>query len=455
MKDTLYKANIVREKMMKVCANFIQTDIDYQHISTNANNLLSVSVVAGEHDWYRARVPYKNLGDNDCTVSICCYPRAQQISVLNGCKFIIAPKVIDNKNFPVIKEIAEKNNSVLIFDLDDNYHYVDRENPSFHFFDQDLEQGKINIEILENNISSSDFVFYSTRELMAYYKHLNLNCSFLPNYIDIKDRYSFDSKFDWKTYASKQGCKVDENSLLIGFFGSSSHITDLNEIIEPIIQILREYDNVFFGILCEFDMAMNVCMRNHKVPANKLVFFDCQPFTDYPHKISSFDIGLAPVVNTIFGRCKSALKLYEYGALSIPYVASKVANNQRFHVESNGIGGFISNDSEDWYNNIKKLIDNKELRQSMGEKLKDYIIENHDVNHSLRPLVDTFDTIYSNKLRKFNHPSPYDLADCHDGIPEVKTSYKDNDFCPCGSGDLYIKCNNDCYPAWGTVLHSV
>jgi glycosyltransferase involved in cell wall biosynthesis len=290
---------------------------------------------------------------------------------------------------------------------------------------------------------------------MAYYKHLNLNCSFLPNYIDIKDRYSFDSKFDWKTYASKQGCKVDENSLLIGFFGSSSHITDLNEIIEPIIQILREYDNVFFGILCEFDMAMNVCMRNHKVPANKLVFFDCQPFTDYPHKISSFDIGLAPVVNTIFGRCKSALKLYEYGALSIPYVASKVANNQRFHVESNGIGGFISNDSEDWYNNIKKLIDNKELRQSMGEKLKDYIIDNHDVNHSLRPLVDTFDTIYSNKLRKFNHPSPYDLADCHDGIPEVKTSYKDNDFCPCGSGDLYINCNNDCYPAWGTVLHSV
>jgi hypothetical protein len=196
-------------------------------------------------------------------------------------------------------------------------------------------------------------------------------------------------------------------------------------------------------------------MRNHKVPANKLVFFDCQPFTDYPHKISSFDIGLAPVVNTIFGRCKSALKLYEYGALSIPYVASKVANNQRFHVESNGIGGFISNDSEDWYNNIKKLIDNKELRQSMGEKLKDYIIDNHDVNHSLRPLVDTFDTIYSNKLRKFNHPSPYDLADCHDGIPEVKTSYKDNDFCPCGSGDLYINCNNDCYPAWGTVLHSV
>lgn len=455
MRDTVFKANEVRNKMMKVCSDFEQTNVEYQNVSSNPDNQLSVSVVAVDHDWYRARVPYKHLGDSNGTVNICCYPRSKQIFVINDSKFIIIPKVIDDNVFPIIKELAEKNNSLIIFDLDDNYHHGDKENPNYHFYDENLEQGQHNRAVLEKTIKSSDFIFYSTRELMAYYKHLNPNCMFFPNYLDIKDRYIFDKKFDWREYAQAQGCNVDENSIIIGFFGSSSHVVDLNQIMEPLIQILREYDNVFFGLLCEFDLAMNVCLRNHKVPSNKLVYFDCKSYLDYPFILSSFDIGLAPVSNTIFGRCKSPLKLIEYGALSIPYVASKVANNQRFHIESEGVGGFIAKKQDDWYLHLKKLIDDHHLRKSMGEKLKDFVYSQYDVTHSLLPLVDTFDTIYYNKKRRFNHPTPYDLADCYDGIPEVKTQYTKEDFCPCGSGDRYIKCKNDCYPAWGFVEDNV
>lgn len=453
MKDTVFKANEVRQKMLKFCGSFEQTNVEYQHISTNPENKLSVSVVAGDQDWYRARVPYKHLGDKNCSVNICCYTRSKKVFILNESKFIIASKIVDDVIFSLIKEIAKKNNSLVIFDTDDNYHNGDKENPNYHFFDNETERGKKNIEILERNIASSDYVFYSTRELLAHYKHLNPNCTFFPNYLDIEERYIFQDKFDWKNHAKQQGCNVDENSILIGFFGSSSHIVDLNEIMEPIIQILREYDNVFLGLLCEFDMAMNVCMRNHKVPTNKLVYFDCLSYVDYPYKLTSFDIGLAPVRNSIFGRCKSPLKLMEYGALSIPYVASKVANNQRFHLESKGIGGLIAQDKNDWYLHLKKLIEDKELRLKLGNSLKDFVYQNYDVKHSLMPLVETFDTIYHNKDRKFNHPTPYDLADCYDGLPEVKTEYTEHDFCPCGSGDLYTKCHNNCYPAWGFIIN--
>ena len=451
MKDTTFKANQVINKMTKDCSNFDQINVEYNSMSSNPENQLSVSVVAGEQDWYRARVPYKHLADCNASVNICCYPLSNQVLVINGSKFIIIPKLVNENVFKMVVDMAHSNDSLIIFDLDDNYHHGDPENPNYHYFDKNNEVGKKNIETLEKSISMSDFAFYSTRELLAYYKHLNPNCMYFPNYLDIRERYMFESKFDWKEYAASQGCNVKEDSLLIGFFGSSSHILDLNEIMEPLIQILREYDNVFFGSLCEFDMAMNVCFRNNKIPTNKFVYFDSKSYLEYPKIIDSFDIGLAPVKNTIFGRCKSPLKLLEYGALSTPYVASKVANNQRFHVESKGVGGFVSYSLDDWYNNLKTLIEDSELRKSMGANLKEYVYNNCDVSCSFKPLVETFDTLYFNKKRRFNHPTPYDLADCHDGIPEIKLSYNEKDFCPCGSGQLYLRCKNNCYPAWGHI----
>ena len=451
MKDTAFKSHQVINKMIKDCSNFEQTNVEFCSLSTNPENQLSVSVVAGEHDWYRARVPYKHLADCNASVNICCYPISRQVLVLNNTKFIIAPKLLNENVFKMVVDIAHKNDSLIVFDLDDNYHNGDPENPNYHFFDNKNEVGKKNIETLEKHVRMSDFAFYSTRELMAYYKHLNPNCMYFPNYLDIKERYIFESKFDWRDYAINQGCDVKENSILLGFFGSSSHILDLNGIMDTIIQILREYDNVFFACLSEFDLAMNVCFRNNKIPYNKLVYFDCKSYFEYPKIIDCFDIGLAPVKNTIYGRCKSPLKLMEYGALSIPYVASKVANNQRFHIESRGVGGYICSNDDDWYRNLKTLIEDSELRKTMGANLKEYVYNNCDVSNSFQPLVETFDTIYYNKKRKFDHPTPYDLADSYDGLPEVKTSYKENDFCPCGSGQLYLKCKNDCYPAWGYI----
>jgi glycosyltransferase involved in cell wall biosynthesis len=261
----------------------------------------------------------------------------------------------------------------------------------------------------------------------------------------------YDKKFDWKSKAKEQGCNADENSILIGFFGSSSHVADLDEILEPIIQILREYDNVFLGLSCEYDMALHLCMRNHKVPSNKLVYFDCVSYIDYPYKLTCFDIALAPLRNTIFNRCRTPLKLCEYGALSIPYVASKVANNQRLHIESSGVGGFIADTTDDWYKHLKTLIDNPELRKKMGEEFKEFVYNHYDVTQSFLPMTEMFRTIDNNKNKKFNHPTPYDLADSYDGIPEVKLKYEKTDFCPCGSGNLYLNCKNNCYPAWGYI----
>ena len=98
-----------------------------------------------------------------------------------------------------------------------------------------------------------------------------------------------------------------------------------------------------------------------------------------------------------------------------------------------------------------KFIENPELRKKMGEEFKEFVYNHYDVTQSFLPMTEMFRTIDNNKNKKFNHPTPYDLADSYDGIPEVKLKYEKTDFCPCGSGELYLNCKNNCYPAWGYI----
>ena len=90
MRDTVSKANKVIDKMLKFCGGFEQSNIEYQNVSTISEDSLSFSVVAAEHDWYRARVMYKHFGDMGGSVNICCHPKSQLVSYLNNSKFIIA-----------------------------------------------------------------------------------------------------------------------------------------------------------------------------------------------------------------------------------------------------------------------------------------------------------------------------------------------------------------------------
>jgi hypothetical protein len=115
MRDTVSKANKVIDKMLKFCGGFEQSSIEYQNISTISEDSLSFSVVAAEHDWYRARVMYKHFGDMGGSVNICCHPKSQLVSFLNNSKFIIASKINDNTIFPIIQEIAKENNSKIVF----------------------------------------------------------------------------------------------------------------------------------------------------------------------------------------------------------------------------------------------------------------------------------------------------------------------------------------------------
>lgn len=90
-----------------------------------------------------------------------------------------------------------------------------------------------------------------------------------------------------------------------------------------------------------------------------------------------FDIGLAPLEDTIFTRSKSYIKALEYSALGIPVIASDVGPYREF--VDDGVTGFLVRRESEWIDRIRLLVEDADLRERMGaaarEKARKHTIQ--------------------------------------------------------------------------------
>ena len=80
--------------------------------------------------------------------------------------------------------------------------------------------------------------------------------------------------------------------------------------------------------------------------------------------ISSFDIGIMPLVDEPFERGKCGYKLIQYMACGLPVVASPVGVN--CHIVEHGVNGFLADTPEEWEQALRTLLADSGLRQRMG-----------------------------------------------------------------------------------------
>ncbi len=90
---------------------------------------------------------------------------------------------------------------------------------------------------------------------------------------------------------------------------------------------------------------------------------------DYYTKID-FDIGLAPLIPSVFNRSKSAIKALEYAALGIPVVASDEGPYREFVID--GVTGFLIKRDHEWQSRLRDLVDDEAMRLEMGAAAKEH-----------------------------------------------------------------------------------
>jgi glycosyltransferase involved in cell wall biosynthesis len=156
----------------------------------------------------------------------------------------------------------------------------------------------------------------------------------------------------------------DKDCLIIGYMGSKGHQEDIKMVAPAIAQILADYPHIRFETFGTIVMPNEVTKFTERITSHK-VNSNYEEFLQKLYNLQ-WDIGLAPLQNNIFNNCKAPTKYIEYTSSNIPTIASHLGVYNQF-IDSQEI---ILAKPEEWYDKIKLLIKNSNLRQSLTQQAK-------------------------------------------------------------------------------------
>jgi glycosyltransferase involved in cell wall biosynthesis len=159
-----------------------------------------------------------------------------------------------------------------------------------------------------------------------------------------------------------------------GYVGT--HPTDLHVIGTAASRIMAETDTECLiigdgqGILSAWEL------REH---AARVTATGSLPIEQYFDALNRLDVGLIPLEDSLFNRCKSGLKAAELAAAGVPVVASPTPAHTALARE--GFPLLTAEKSREWYEQTRQLLTVPDLRAELAEKAHQaactHTLENH------------------------------------------------------------------------------
>jgi glycosyltransferase involved in cell wall biosynthesis len=263
-----------------------------------------------------------------------------------------------NKEVDIAIKFAKKLNKKILFDIDDlvfdlkytnTNTYVQALSPyEKSYYDKNVILMKKTLLLCDGAITTNKFL---AKELKNYIPEVFIN-------------HNVASEEMWKLSENaliKKSKIKNSKEIIIGYFsGSISHNSDIKMIIPALTKILLEFKNVKLLLLGILDLPYE--LKGFLSQIIKMKFIDWRKL---PEIISTVDINIAPIEDSIFNEAKSENKWVEAAIVKVPTIASNIGEFKQNIIH--GKTGLLCTKTEEWYTSIKSLITDNCLRQIIAE----------------------------------------------------------------------------------------
>jgi glycosyltransferase involved in cell wall biosynthesis len=387
---------------------------------------------------FRMLDPFKYIGDNhseDVHVDLV-FNLQNDDDLFNGYDIVIFHSFIHQTthqdNINRINWLKSKGIKV-IMDIDDMW-FVDQRHPMYHQIKQS-GMGEMKIEMLKlvDYVSTTTPIFAKTIKDRLKVKNVEI----FPNAVN-----------DEETQFQPTPDKSDK--IRFGWLGGSSHLYDIELLTNGISTTYNSFKDKVQFVLCGFDLRGNVTeidmktgeKRERPIQPIETVWYKYEKiFTDnfkvlspeyksflgtfteglysdtnepyrrrwtkevskYALNYNTFDVSLAPLVESVFNASKSQLKVIEAGFHKKALIASEV-NPYTLDLISAVDNGVVNNkgnallvnpkrNHKDWAKHMKRLVENPNLIEDLGNRLYETVKDTYSLKKVCKDRVEFFKSI--------------------------------------------------------------
>lgn len=236
--------------------------------------------------------------------------------------------------------------AALLYDTDDDLLHI----PPNH---ADAGELRPKIKLVQRMLRAADAVWVSTDALAERIGSLRRDARVVPN--------ALDERLWGKTPRERTA----HGQVRILYMGTSTHAADF-AVIEPALARLHAE----FGRRLHFDLLGVTGQPDLpdwiNRPAVPVTASGSYPgFVHWMTQQPAWDIGLAPLVDTPFNRCKSLIKTLDYAAGGLAVLASD-GDVYRGSLADGPGGMLVPNQATAWHEALSRLVRDHELRSRLG-----------------------------------------------------------------------------------------
>lgn len=320
-------------------------------------DILLVSGGVGDSARYRTKHIAEELNSNGFRASFTSQDSPFFAKSVERFKIIVFHRVLYTESVARYVARAKELKHTIIFETDDLVY-----DPQYlHLMDYYTKMNPLERKLYENGVGGELL-------LDPYVTHCTTTTTFLKRKLEERGKKVFlvtnkMSIEDVEWAEELRGKKhSDDGTVHISYLsGTPSHNKDFATITGALIRILQEFPQTRLVLAGPLDTedALNQFQ-------GQIIRVPFAPRKKYFATVASADINVAPLeLGNAFCESKSELKFFEAGLLGVPTVA--VANETYQSAITDGVDGFVATTEEEWYEKLKSLITNHELRATMAK----------------------------------------------------------------------------------------